>query len=307
MQFTLDQDKKQSVQNKLFKTKCQCYFDHQVMANRVSGRKTKPFVAWDDKGTCEELETESTETDSALKEQSGLREGPLSRGVAEKRCKWFSDTQEAVDLSMASPFSQDKHSAAPSSKKKRNRVKFQRKKSSCTVHSVLDENHHSDYSWRHAGSSAAACTVRSTVVSVCLPPGCIPSEVIAQVPAKVTYSTPKERSLVPLDKGCEIDPWINNICAETSTLTNSAQTGMIAAPGLSTLTVVHDLEEDIYRGNNILANSVLKTFLENQSVVYRRNAICEELEMIMGFVKINGAKFSLWQLRAELQNIKKFR
>lgn len=277
------------------------------MANRVSGHTTKPSVAWDDKGICEELETESTETDSALKRQSRLSEGPPSPGVTQKQCQWFSDTQEAVDSNMAPPFSLDKHSAAPSSKKIRKRVKLQRKKPSCTVHSVLDQNRHSDYSWRHAGPSTPTCTVRSIVVSFCLPPGCIPSEVIAQVPAKVTYSTPKERSLVPLDKGCVIDPWINDICAGTSTLMNPAQTGMISAPGLSALTVVHDLEEDVCRGNNILANSVLKMFLENQRVVYRRNAICEELEMITGFVKINGAKFSLWHLRAELQNIKNCR
>ena len=273
------------------------------MAN-VAGRTIKPFIAWDDKETFEELETESTETDSALKEQSGLREGPSSRGVTQKRCQWFSDTQEAFDSNMVSPFSLDKHSAAPSSKKIRHRIKWQRNKSSCTVHSVLDENLHSGYFSRHAGSSTATCTVRSTVVSLCLPPGCIPSEVIAQVPAKVTYSTSKESSLVLLDKGCEVDPWINNIFAEAPSLTNPAQTGMKSAPGLSTLTVVHDLKEDISRGNNILANSVLKMFLENQRVVNRRNAICAELEMITGFVKINGAKFSLWELRAELHNIK---
>ena len=111
---------------------------------------------------------------------------------------------------------------------------------------------------------------------------------IAQVPAKVTYSTSKESGLVLLDKGCEVDPWINNIFAEASTLKKPAQTGMTSAPGLSTLTVVHDLKEDISRGNNILANSVLKMFLENQRVVNRRNAICAELEMITGLLKSTG-------------------
>ena len=175
------------------------------------------------------------------------------------------------------------------------------------VHSVLDEKRDSDYSSRHSGSFTAACRVRSTVVSFCLPPGCIPSEVIAQVPAKVTHSTPEERSFVPLDKGLEVDPWINNISAEAYTLAKSAQAGMISAPCLSALTVVHDLKEDTFLESNLLANAVLKMFLENQNVVYRRNAICEELEMITGFVKINGAKFSLWHLRAELQNIKNCR
>ena len=279
------------------------------MAN-VAGRTIKPSVAWDDKGTCptvdgneahsnqtnklldlqcDELGTESAETDSAFTEQSGLHEGRFSRGVKQKRCQWFSDTQRAVDSNV------NKRSPAPSSKKTRKRVQLQRKKSSCTVHSVSDENPDSVYS---SGPSTAVCAVRSTVVSLCLPPGCIPSEVIAQVSSEVTYSTPKEMSFVSLDIGCEVDPWINNICAEASTLTKPAQPGIISAP------VVHDLKEDISLENNLLANAVLEMFLQNQRVVYRRNAICEELEMITGFVKINGAKFSLWHLRAELQNIK---
>ena len=207
-------------------------------------RKIKPSVAWDDEETCptadgrdaqssdnqtnrlldlqrDELGTESVETDSGLTEESWLRQGPLSRGVTQKLCQWFSVTQDAVETNVTPTFSLDKRSTAPSSKKIHKRVKLRWKKSTCTVHSVWDENSDPDYSSGHSGSSTAA----RTVVSLCLPPGCIFSEVISQV------ST-------------------------------------------------------------------------NQRVVYRRNAICEELEMITGFVKINGAKFSLWHLRAELQNNK---
>ena len=43
-------------------------------------------------------------------------------------------------------------------------------------------------------------------------------------------------------------------------------------------------------------------FMQNQREIVRRNAICEELEMTVGLVKINGMKFSLWHLRAELLN-----
>ena len=298
------------------------------MANAsAAARKIKPFVAWDDKETChtaegsdarssdyqtnklldlqcDELGTESEETDSAITEQSGLREDPLSIGVMQKQCQWFSDTQEAVDANVTSTFSQDKRSTVPSSKRIRKQVKLRRKKSSCMVHSVSDENQDPDYSAGQSPSSTTVCSVRPTVVSFCLPLGCIPSEVIAEVPAEITSSTPQERSLVPLDKGCEVDPWINNICAEASTLMNPAQPGMVSVPGLSALTVVHDLNEDTALENNLHGNTVLKMFLQNQRVVYRRNAICEELEMITGIVKINGARFSLWHLRAELQNIK---
>lgn len=295
------------------------------MANVAGpGRTIKPSVAWDDNGTCpsadgnesnsnqtnklldlqrDDLGTESAETDSALTEQSGLRERQLPQGVTQKRCQWFSDTQVAADSNASSPFSPNKRSTTPSSKI-RKRVQLQRKKSSCRVHSVIDENPDPDYSLGHSESESSTelCTIRSTVVSLCLPPGCIPSEVIAQIPAKVTYSTSKERSFVPLDKRWGVDLWINNICAEASTtLTNQAQPEMISAP------VVHDLKEDAVLGNNLLPNAVLEMFLQNQRVVYRRNAICEELERITSLVKINGRKFSLWHLRAELQNIKNCR
>ena len=43
-------------------------------------------------------------------------------------------------------------------------------------------------------------------LSFCHPSGCIPSDVIAQVPAKVTaYSTSKERSFLPLNKGLDVN------------------------------------------------------------------------------------------------------
>ena len=52
---------------------------------------------------------------------------------------------------------------------------------------------------------------------------------------------------------------------------------------------------------------LLKMFFENQNWVVRRNAISEELEMTTSLVKINGVKFSLWLLRAELVNTLKIR
>ena len=164
------------------------------MAN-AARRKIKPFVAWDEKGRwptadsneaqsknnqtnklpnlqCDGLGTESVETDS---EQSGLRERSLSRGVAQRRCQWLSDTQDAVDANVAARLALDKRSTVPSSKKICKVVKLQQKKSSSPVLSLLDENRDPDYSSGHSGSSTAASTVRSTAVSLCLPPGCIPS------------------------------------------------------------------------------------------------------------------------------------
>ena len=74
------------------------------------------------------------------------------------------------------------------------------------------------------------------------------SEMIAQVPTKVKYSTPKARNCVLWDKGCEVDPWINDIYAEAY----PAQPGVICVPGVSVLTLAHDLKEDIVLENHLL-------------------------------------------------------
>ena len=58
----------------------------------------------------------------------------------------------------------------------------------------------------------------------------------------------------------------------------------------------------LYQAENIpLPCKMFKIFLQNPKVASRRNATCEELEMVTGFVKVNGAKFSLWHLRKELK------
>ena len=58
------------------------------------------------------------------------------------------------------------------------------------------------------------------------------------------------------------------------------------------LIIVLDQEENIP-----LPCKMFKIFLQNSKVASRLNAPCEELEMVIGFVKVNGAKFSLWHLR----------
>ena len=62
------------------------------------------------------------------------------------------------------------------------------------------------------------------------------------------------------------------------------------------LITVLDQEENI-----LLPCKMFKIFLQNPKVASRRNATCEELEMVTGFVKVNGSKFSLWHLRKELR------
>ncbi len=304
------------------------------MAN-VGRHKIQPSVAWEDKNSCaalranhqistnsssydgskvrinddqidpllalhDELETITVELDSPSV-QPGLHEAVVSEGVLRKRCQWFDDTPVAANADMASS-SQGKRSVAPSPKQICSRLRWRRHKSSSFVHNLRDEEPESDCPSGY--SSTAPREARPTLVPICLPPGCIPSEAIVQVPGKATQSKQEARAIVMADSQLEVDLWIIDICDQVLTQENPAP-GLISAP-LSALTVVHDLKEDILPRDNLFANTVLNKFLQNQRVVYRRNAICEELEMNTGFVKINGAKFSLWHLRAELLNTFKY-
>ena len=66
------------------------------------------------------------------------------------------------------------------------------------------------------------------------------------------------------------------------------------------MSIVHDLHDENWPEKD--GSTMLIGFLQSQKAAQRRNAICEELEMVTGLVKINGAKFSLWHLRKELPN-----
>ena len=91
------------------------------------------------------------------------------------------------------------------------------------------------------------------------------------------------------------------------TLQNCFVQPVISAPVISTLPVAQDLEGDVSCEKCPSTDILLELFLENEERVVRRNAICGELEMTMSLVKINGVKFSLWHLRAELLNTLKIR
>lgn len=280
--------------------------DHEISTNSSSYDSSEGHSNGDQINTLfalhDELETITAELDSSSV-HPGLHEALLSEGVLRKRCHWFDNTPDAANADIASS-SQDKRSAAVSPKQICSRLGWQRHKSSSFVHSLRDEEEpESDCSNRY--SPTAPRKARPTQVPICLPPGCIPTEVIVQVPGKTSQSKQEATAIVMMDSQLEVDPWIIDICDQALTQENPAQPGLISA-SLPALTVVHDLEEDISPENNLRANTVLNKFLQNQRVVYRRNAICEELEMNTGFVKINGVKFSLWHLRAELLNTFKY-
>ena len=277
--------------------------DHKIAKNSSSSYSNE--ADWYDVHTNKQLLTlqpdeleiiTAAETDGSAAEPARY-EALFSPGVVRKRCHWFDDKPEDVNSAMASSSPRDKRSGVVSPKQIYGRLR-----SSSSVRSFKDEEPEFDYPSRN--SSTAPRAAPSTLIPICLPPGCIPSEVIVQVPGSAT--PPEARSIVTLDPQWEVKSWMSDIYDQVLSMDNPAQPGLVSAPFSSASIVVHDLGEDVSLENNDHSNAALRMFLQNHKVVHRRNAICKELEMNTGFVKINGAKFSLWHLRAELQKTIKF-
>ncbi|KAJ7383356.1 hypothetical protein OS493_028434 [Desmophyllum pertusum] len=176
----------------------------------------------------EELETIIIDTDSSIPAQPGLTKRKVSRGgILRKRgCHWFDDTQELVDANVASSSSQGKQHASPSSWPKQiyERLRLQRHKSSSLVYNFRDEEYDSDCCLEYSRTTPRAA--HPSLVQVCLPPGCIPSEVIVQVPMELgAHSKPDARAMITPDT--ESDTWTKDICdqAVTSLQGNLAQFG----------------------------------------------------------------------------------
>ncbi|KAJ7355110.1 hypothetical protein OS493_027899 [Desmophyllum pertusum] len=287
--------------------------DHQIQNNSTSSDGSE--AGWKDDQTNteltvlgDELEIITIDTDSSIA-QPGLTKPELSRGgvLCKRRCHWFDEIQELVDANVASSSCQGKQRSSPSSSPKKvyERLKLQRQRSSSRVHNFKDEEYDSDCCLGYSRTTPCAAHPSPS------PPGCIPSEVIVQAPIEVGAHSKPEARLMITNADTESDPWNKDICDQAVTTLrpgNLARRGMIFAPVVFTSTAVHELEEaGISPEDNHMSNTGLKLFVQSQRIVYRRNAICEELEMITGFVKINGAKFSLWHLRIELLNTLKIR
>ena len=255
-----------------------------------NGDKTDSLLTSD----CDELENITLESDPSSP-QPGFREALEFPEAVRKRCQWL-DSLSVAGHANNECSSQGKCSIAPSPKQIYGRLRKQEKKSSRPGYTFTDEE-------LESGSSSVRLTtapheVWTTAIPICLPPGCIPSEVMVQLPGKALQSELEARTFTMVDSQSEADPWIMDICDQALAERTQVQPGIISSPFLSAYTALHDLakEEDFSPGN-----TTLSLFLKNHRVVYRRNAICEELEMNSGFVKINGAKFSLWHLRGELR------
>ena len=92
------------------------------------------------------------------------------------------------------------------------------------------------------------------------------------------------------------DFWAKDLCSQGLFLEGTFGPEVTSASTRRGLITVLDQAENIP-----LPCKMFKIFLQNPKVVSRRNATCEELEMVTGFVKVNGSKFSLWHLRNELR------
>lgn len=121
---------------------------------------------------------------------------------------------------------------------------------------------------------------------------------IVQVTREESHSGKETKAIMEIDG--ERDLWLEDICHQALTIKHAGEPRIMTAPFEAGVTIVHDLQEEICPEIGNVANTMFNGFLQRRKAAYRRNAMCEELEMMTGFVKINGAKFSLWHLRKDL-------
>lgn len=105
-----------------------------------------------------------------------------------------------------------------------------------------------------------------------------------------------------MEAGEELDMWVRDILDQISL----AEPDIIPQVVEKGVTTVQDLDEEVFLENNQLRGT-FNCFLESPKASNHRNAICEELEMMTGIVKVNGARLSLWHFRKELPKTLKLR
>ena len=269
------------------------------MANN-SGRKIKPIFAW------AEYE-ESPLADQLMPDDFSSSKGsewPCANGKNSKQVDFPRDEPELI----VEPFDIEGAASLPCKKFQSSKRLFKRriwkgkKKSSSSVQTFEDKDYHPDNCENVPCFTSRLSPPSITYpghVQVCLPPGCLPSEVVLMSSGGDTESTPQSWDVMVEDT--EVDLWLKDICNQAMTLHTSAQP-VISAPASSASSGAKDLERVVPEEKKSSLDNRLMLFMQNQRGIVRRNAICEELEMTMGLVKINGMKFSLWHLRAELLN-----
>ena len=219
--------------------------------------------------------------------QPGLRQDPTSREELYKRCQWFDGFDEPVGPNAALSPPQRNHSKL-SPKQVYRRMKSRRQVSPTAICSLKAEECEFEFSPARS----------QNLVGVCLPPGCIPSNMIVQVTREESQSGKETRAIMEIDG--ELDLWVRDICSQALRMVNVDEPWIMTTPVEPGASIVHDLHDQNWP--ELDGRTMLIGFLRSRKAAQRRNAICEELEMVTGLVKINGAKFSLWHLRKELPN-----
>lgn len=212
-----------------------------------------------------------------------------------KRCQWFDSAEELVDTNATlSPSRMNQPKLSP--KQVYRRMKPRGQLSNSPI-STLESDEKECIS-SPGKPLAATQRICPTVFPVCLPPGCVPPNVTVQL----TRGETQPRTEVEVTMQCdeELDCWLEDICQQMI-----LEKPHIMSSGIETeITIVHDLA-DVLSQN--VGSSEFNCFHKSRKAPLRRNAICEELEMLIGLVKVNGAKFSLWHLRKEFVKTLKLR
>ena len=237
-----------------------------------------------------------TKTDASVR-QPEPSQYPMTREELYKRCHWFDDFEEPVGTSETlSPCQSNVSRLSP--KLLYRQVKSRWQVSPTRLSTLEDEE--DELGLPAEQLAAGSKSTSQTVVQVCLPPGCIPSNVIVDLSREESRSGTEAAVTVMADD--EVDIWVEDICKQT----NFEQAGNIFPLVETDIDIVHDLG-DVWPENSYLATTTFSFFVQSKKAPCRRNAICEELEMLTGFVKVNGAKFSLWHLRKDLLKALKLR
>ena len=125
------------------------------------------------------------------------------RGGLHKRCHWFEDTAEYFDAD--GPNSSSPNNVSISSLRRPfGWRRCKEEKSSSSVQTLKEEDYHSANCAEYSRATPPATYPRH--MQVCLPPGCIPTDVIVQVPQNDTQSTPQWRNVMTEDT--EVDLWM---------------------------------------------------------------------------------------------------
>ena len=233
--------------------------------------------------------------------EPGLHQQPELLEMLRKRCRWFDEIEEPQNADASTYTSSHQCNRSRISPKKLfQAAKLRQKVLPTTASSLMDDE--SDFC--PPQPLAASNNATQAIVEVSFPPGCVPSNAIVHINRML-----EPQPVVEVIAAAELehedlsDSWIQDLCSQALSLEGPFGPEVTSASTSCRLITVHDLAEENTAEMNPLPCKMFKIFLQNPKVASRRKATCDELEMVSGFVKVNGARFSLWHLRNELKEL----